>query len=93
MMSDRFFIPLVFVEAEMSTPPPTSLFRKRPAQQVTAGDLLLLGGQVWRVKDRHSGRTSPRITFTLWPVIGGRPETESFLPRAWIPTVRAPRTA
>lgn len=92
-MVDRFYIPPVFVEAEMSAPPPTYAFRKRPAQQITVGDLLLLGGLVWRVKDRRTSRTSPRITFTLWPVMGGRPETESFFPREWLSVTRAAHSA
>jgi len=92
-MPDRFYIPPIFVDAEMKTPPPTGAFCKRPAQQVTVGDLLLLGGQVWRVKDRRTSRKSPRITFTLYPVMGGRPETESFFPREWLPVLPNARCA
>ena len=92
-MPDRFYIPPVFVEAEMSAPPPGGAFRKCPAQQIGVGDLLLLGGLAWRVKDRRTSRTSPRITFTLWPVMGGRPATESFFPREWLPVIPNARCA
>ena len=92
-MPDRFYIPPVFVDAEMNTPPPTGSFHKCPAQQVTVGDLLLLGGQVWRVKDRRTSRKSPRITLTLYPVMGGRPEIESFFPREWLPVLPNARCA
>lgn len=81
---NRFYIPAVFVNSEPTPPPPATAFRKRPAQQIAVGDLLLLSGQVWRVKDRRTSKTSPRITFTLWNVAGGRPETESFFPREWV---------
>jgi hypothetical protein len=92
-MPDRFYIPPVFVEPEMSAPPPSGAFRKRPVQQVGVGDLLLFGGSVWRVKDRRTSRMSPRITFTLWPVTGGRPETESFFPREWLLVIPEARCA
>ncbi|HLU08556.1 MAG TPA: hypothetical protein VK003_02740 [Oceanobacillus sp.] len=92
-MPNQFHIPPVFVDAEMSAPPPAGAFRKRPAQQVCVGDLVVLSGQVWRVKDRRTSRTSPRITFTLWPVMGGRPETESFFPREWLPVIPVARCA
>jgi hypothetical protein len=86
------FVPPVFVAAEPTPPPPISAFLKYPAQHVEVGDLMLLGGEVWRVKDRRTSRTSPRITFTLWNGRGGRPETESFFPREWIPVVKGWRS-
>lgn len=92
-MPDRFYIPPVFVDAEMSVPPPSGAFRNRPAQQICVGDLVMLGGQVWRVKDRRTSRKSPRVTFTLWPVTGGRPETESFFPREWLSVLPEARCA
>ena len=90
-MSSKFYIPPVFVDAEPTPPPPLSAFRKRPAQHIQIGDLLLLGGETWRVKDRRTSKTSPRITFVLWNVRGGRPETESFFPREWVLCFLMPR--
>lgn len=93
MMSQKFNIPPVSVDPEPAMPPPVSAFNKRPVEQIAAGDLLLIRGQVWRAKDRRTSRTSPRITLTLWPVKGGRPETQSFFPREWLPSVSTPKTA
>lgn len=81
-------IPLVTVPAEDAPPPPASAFAKRPCEQIAVGDMVLLRGIVWRVKDRRTSRTSPRITFTLWACAGGRPTTESFFPREWVPVVK-----
>lgn len=88
MMSSKLNIPPVTVEAEMTTPPPETAFRKHPVERITAGDLLLLRGKVWRVKHVQTRRTSPRISLTLWPVQGGRPEVQSFFPREWFPVIR-----
>jgi hypothetical protein len=91
-MADKLTIPPVFVEAETSPQPPIDAFQKCPLQQIAAGDLVLLQGQVWRVKNRRASRTSPRITITLWPVLGGRPQTRSYFPREWLPALRAAQT-
>jgi hypothetical protein len=91
-MADKLNIPPVFVEAETSPAPPTAAFQKRPVEQIVTGDLVLLHGQVWRVKDRRTSRTSPRVTVTLWPLEGGRPQRVSFFPREWLPAVRGANT-
>ena len=91
-MADRLKIPPVFVDAEAAPLPAQSAFQKRPVEQIEAGDLVLLQGQVWRVKERRDSRTSPRITITLWPVAGGRPQTRSYFPREWLPAARAALT-
>jgi hypothetical protein len=91
-MNDRPIIPPVRVEPE-SDPLPATTFQKLPAEEIDIGDLLLLRGQVWRIKDRRTSRTSPRITLTLWPVLGGRPEVQSFFPREWLPVAHAARSA
>lgn len=88
-MADKLKIPPVFVDAETEPPPPSAAFRKYPLEHIASGDLVLLHGQVWRVKDRRTTRASPRITMTLWPVAGGRPHSASFFPREWLPAVRA----
>lgn len=91
-MANKLRIPPVFVEAETSPLPPMNAFQKCPLRQIAAGDLVLLQGQVWRVKDRRTSRASPRISIILWPVVGGRPQTRSYFPREWLPAVRAAQT-
>ena len=90
-MSERPIIPPVRVEPE-ADPLPATTFRKCPAEQIAVGDLLLLRGQVWRIKDRRTSHTSPRVTLTLWPVQGGRPEVHAFFPREWLPVAHAARS-
>lgn len=83
----QLHIPPVFVEAE-ATPPPASAFRNRPAEEIETGDAVMLHGQAWRVKGRQTRRKSPRITFTLYPINGGRPHSAECFPRQWLPTTR-----
>jgi len=83
MMDAKFWIPPTYISPEPDPPPAPSDFRKRPAQHIFPGDLMLLGGCVWRVKARHTLK-SGKIVFTLWPVSGGRPASESFYPREWV---------
>jgi hypothetical protein len=90
-MSSKFYIPPVFVEAESGFIPPLSTFKKRPAEQFKVNDLIHLCGETWRIKDRRTSKTSLRITFVLWNVRGGRPETESFFPREWVLCFLMPR--
>lgn len=86
--SKPFFIPPVFVEAEQQPPLSYAAFRKRPCEEIAVGDRVWVRGQAWRVKDVRTSRTSPRITFTLHPCAGGRPTTESYFPREWLPVVK-----
>lgn len=85
--SGYVYIPPVFVDPDPDPIPSLEHFRKRPAGSLQIGDFVHLCGEVWRVKDRRTSRTSPRITFTLWNVRGGRPEIESFFLREWIACV------
>lgn len=87
-MMAEFKIPPVFVEAEAAPPPPQSAFRKRPAEQIAVGDMVVLLGQVYRVKARRTSQTSPRITFVLYPCAGGRPTRQSYFPRNWLDVAR-----
>lgn len=84
-MTTETRIPLVTVEPEQpSTSTPT--FRKRPAEDVMLGDLILARDQQWRVKRIQRSKSAPRIWFTCWPVRGGRPQMFTIAPREWINT-------
>lgn len=88
-MSSKFpHIPPVFVDAEDTPLLSYAAFRKRPCEEISVGDRVWVRGQAFRVKDRRTSLTSPRITFTLHPILGGRPETQSFFPREWLPLVK-----
>lgn len=79
-------IPPVFVEAEAAVPAKDA-FRNRPAEAIVVGDAVMLHGRAWRVKGRRTRRASPRITFTLYPIDGGRPHSAELFPRQWLPVL------
>lgn len=85
----KFNIPPVMVDAETKAPPTPSEFRRRPAEEIRIGDLVLVRNEAWRVKSRTTYKSSRRITFVLYPCEGGRPETRSYMPREWMPIVKA----
>lgn len=80
----KWFIPPVYVEAEKDVPPPAGAFQKRPVEKLAPGDLVMLGGDVFRIKAVRTHGTSPKRTLTLRPVLGGRVEQETWFNREWL---------
>ena len=67
----RYHIPERIAKAETKAPPPQGAFSKLPIETMQPGDLLLWGGQIWRIR---AITTLPRNRreFTLAPVDGGK---------------------
>lgn len=86
-MNKPFYIPPQNSEPEPLPPPPGAAFRKHPAEQIAPGDLVMLGVHVYRVKQKRGFRTSPKLRFCLYPVLGGQIITEDWFPREWKPAV------
>jgi len=82
-------IPPIFCDPEPGKPPPLSAFRKLPAERIAPGDLLLLGGCIYRVRAVQTHGSTPRRTFTLCIFTGGRISSETYWSREWLPVVRA----
>lgn len=80
-------IPPQYCEAEALPPPGGALFQKHPAASIAAGDLVMLGTELYRVKLRYADPRSPRIVFVLYPYNGGLIIRQAFFPRQWLPSV------
>jgi hypothetical protein len=61
--------------------PPGSVFKRCHAHRLCPDDLVMVGVEVYRVKTKQLDKTSPTITFCLWPVKGGKVELIRFAPR------------
>ena len=83
MTPDTFNIPPVHVEAQSNDAPPQYAYKSRPAQYWIKGDAIQLAGEVFRIHQVVHSKHTAKITFVLHPWLGGRPTTESFLPREW----------
>lgn len=86
-MKTSFYIPPVKAEPELLPPPVGSAFQKHPTEQINEGDLVMVGVDVYRVKQKRGFRTSPKLRFCLYPVLGGQIITEDWFPRQWVPSV------
>lgn len=83
-MNARYHVPPVFVDADPDPIPTLDYFRRCPAVDIAVGDLVIRDSAVWRVKAKRESSTSARFIFTLFPMAGGRPETDVYFPRQWL---------
>lgn len=86
-MNKPFYIPPQNSEPEPLPPPPGAAFRKHPTEQIAPGDLVMVGVNIYRVKQKRGSKSSPQVRFVLYPVLGGLIITESWFPRQWVPSV------
>lgn len=81
-------IPRPWIEPEATPPPPTSVFKKRPAEEIELGDLVLVGVKAYRVVRKRRFKGYAWMRFTLYPLEGGIIISEDWFPRQWQPCVK-----
>lgn len=82
---DPYHIPPVTVPAEIL--PAALRFQPMPASEWEVDDIVLLTRDrlpaLFRIKAIRHSRYTAALSFILWNCAGGRPETDTFMPRQW----------
>lgn len=79
--------PSHFVDADLRPIPPDSVFKEYDAHRLCPDDLVMVGGEIYRVKTKQLDNTFRTIIFCLWPVKGGKVEVVNCEPRDQIMAV------